>query len=92
MDWLCDREMSIYQAAFGGAVGSATVSAAAADDRGAAVAAAHATRLDKFEQRYAWFRDRLQEKRDVWGVFPEHWRVPQVGEGTAPRGVKKTAS
>lgn len=54
------------------------VSAAAADDRGAAEAAAHATRLDKFEQRFAWFRGRLAEKREVWGVFPEHWRVPQV--------------
>nr|BCL66276.1 hypothetical protein [Volvox reticuliferus] len=78
MDWMCDREMSIYQAAFGGAVGTATVSAAAADDRGAAVAAAHATRLDKFEQRYGWFRERLKEKREVWGVFPEQWRVPQM--------------
>ncbi|KAG2492670.1 hypothetical protein HYH03_009085 [Edaphochlamys debaryana] len=78
MDWLCDREMSIYQGAFGGAAGSGTLSAAAADDRGAAEVAAHATRLDKFERRFAWFRSRLEEKREVWGVFPEHWRVPQV--------------
>ncbi|GLI62858.1 hypothetical protein VaNZ11_005587 [Volvox africanus] len=78
MDWMCDREMNIYQSAFGGAVGVATVSAAAADDRGAAVAAAHATRLDKFEQRYGWFRDRMKEKREVWGVFPDQWRMPQM--------------
>ncbi len=66
------------------------VSAAAADDRGAAEAAAHATRLDKFEQRFAWFRGRLAEKREVWGVFPEHWRVPQVrglGSGAMEQGV-----
>ncbi|KXZ52139.1 vps53 [Gonium pectorale] len=78
MDWLCDREMTIYQSAFGGAAGSGTLSAAAADDRGAAEVAAHATRLDKFEQRFGWFRSRLMERKEVWGVFPEHWRVPQV--------------
>nr|BCL66141.1 hypothetical protein [Volvox africanus] len=80
MDWMCDREMTIYQSAFGGAVGVASVAAAAAaaDDRGAAVAAAHATRLDKFEQRYGWFRERLKEKHEVWGVFPDQWRVPQM--------------
>nr|ADI46829.1 VPS53Bf [Volvox carteri f. nagariensis] len=78
MDWLCSREMSIYQSAFGGAVGMMVGATAAADDRGAAVAAAHATRLDKFEQRFGWFRERLKEKREVWGVFPQHWRVPQM--------------
>nr|ADI46897.1 VPS53Af [Volvox carteri f. nagariensis] len=78
MDWLCDREMSIYQSAFGGAVGMMVGATAAADDRGAAVAAAHATRLDKFEQRFVWFRERLKEKREVWGVFPQHWKVPQM--------------
>ncbi|GFR43120.1 hypothetical protein Agub_g4124 [Astrephomene gubernaculifera] len=78
MDWLCDREVSIYQTAFGGAAGIGTVSVAAADDRGAAEVAAHATRLDKFERRFAWFRARLEEKGEVWGVFPRRWRVPQV--------------
>ena len=78
MDWMCEREMNIYQSAFGGAAGSGTLAAQQADDRGAAEVAAHATRLDKFEQRFAWFRQRLDAKRELWGVFPAHWRVPQV--------------
>eukprot|EP00198_Chlamydomonas_reinhardtii_P007003 XP_001696339.1 subunit of GARP complex [Chlamydomonas reinhardtii] len=78
MDWMCEREMNIYQSAFGGAAGSGTLAAQQADDRGAAEVAAHATRLDKFEQRFAWFRQRLDAKRELWGVFPAHWRVPQM--------------
>nr|ADI46827.1 VPS53Df [Volvox carteri f. nagariensis] len=77
MDWLCSREMSIYQSAFGGAVGM-MVGATATATAAAAAADAHATRLDKFEQRFGWFRERLKEKREVWGLFPPHWRVPQM--------------
>ncbi len=84
MDWLCDREMTIYTTAFGGGAGSGALSsqaAAAADDRGAAEAAAHALRLDKFELRFGWFRSRLADKKELWGVFPEAWHVPQVSTG-----------
>lgn len=43
-----------------------------------AIASADASKLDRFERRFAWFRARLDERRGVWALFPEAWRVPQT--------------
>jgi hypothetical protein len=40
--------------------------------------ATDARMLDRFERRYAWYRQRLEDRRDVWAVFPASWRVPQT--------------
>lgn len=37
-----------------------------------------AAKLDRFERRFAWFKGRLEERKEVWGLFPAAWRVPQV--------------
>eukprot|EP00798_Chlamydomonas_sp_ICE-L_P013815 gene13815-19731_t len=41
-------------------------------------ASSEAGKLDKFERRYLWFKSRLDEKRDQFGLFPENWRVAQT--------------
>lgn len=37
-----------------------------------------ASKLDRFERRFAWFRGRLDERREIWALFPPGWRVPQT--------------
>ena len=34
--------------------------------------------LDAVERRYAWIKRNLKAKEEMWGVFPPHWRVPQL--------------
>ena len=34
--------------------------------------------LDQVERRYAWIKRNLKAKEAMWGVFPEHWRFPQL--------------
>ena len=34
--------------------------------------------LDAVERRYAWIKRNLKTKEEMWGVFPPHWRVPQL--------------
>ncbi|KAK9858463.1 hypothetical protein WJX84_000384 [Apatococcus fuscideae] len=34
--------------------------------------------LDRMERRYNWLRKRLKAREEVWAVFPESWRVPQL--------------
>ncbi|KAK9837632.1 hypothetical protein WJX74_001749 [Apatococcus lobatus] len=34
--------------------------------------------LDRMERRYNWLRKRLKAREEVWAVFPEAWRVPQL--------------
>eukprot|EP00878_Enallax_costatus_P033636 GHUV01037174.1.p1 GENE.GHUV01037174.1~~GHUV01037174.1.p1 ORF type:complete len:827 (+),score=323.16 GHUV01037174.1:597-3077(+) len=58
MDWLCEREMTVYQTIFS--------------------MSGDAAKLDRFERRFAWFKQRLEERKEVWGVFPASWRVPQT--------------
>lgn len=58
MDWLCDREMTVYQTIFS--------------------MSGDAAKLDRFERRFAWFKTRLEERKEVWAVFPDTWRVPQT--------------
>lgn len=58
MDWLCDREMTVYQTIFS--------------------MSGDAAKLDRFERRFAWFKGRLEERKEVWEVFPAAWRVPQT--------------
>jgi hypothetical protein len=58
MDWLCEREMTVYQTIFS--------------------MSGDAAKLDRFERRFAWFKGRLEERKEVWAVFPNHWRVPQT--------------
>lgn len=58
MDWLCEREMAVYQTIFS--------------------MSGDAAKLDRFERRFAWFKGRLDERKEVWGLFPTAWRVPQV--------------
>jgi hypothetical protein len=58
MDWLCEREMTVYQTIFS--------------------MSGDAAKLDRFERRFAWFKGRLEERKEVWAVFPTHWRVPQT--------------
>eukprot|EP00879_Flechtneria_rotunda_P008030 GHRR01008412.1.p1 GENE.GHRR01008412.1~~GHRR01008412.1.p1 ORF type:complete len:961 (+),score=374.37 GHRR01008412.1:225-3107(+) len=58
MDWLCEREMTVYQTIFS--------------------MSGDAAKLDRFERRFAWFKGRLEERKEVWGVFPPAWRVPQT--------------
>lgn len=69
MDWLCEKEMGVYATVFGGT--------SAMPD----TAAGPGSRLERFEARFAWFRKRLEEKKDVYALFPDAWRVPQVGQG-----------
>jgi vacuolar protein sorting-associated protein 53 len=41
--------------------------------------ATDARMLDRFERRYTWYRQRLEEKAPVWeAIFPASWRVPQT--------------
>eukprot|EP00241_Pyramimonas_parkeae_P017643 CAMPEP_0114299464 /NCGR_PEP_ID=MMETSP0059-20121206/12989_1 /TAXON_ID=36894 /ORGANISM="Pyramimonas parkeae, Strain CCMP726" /LENGTH=843 /DNA_ID=CAMNT_0001421941 /DNA_START=19 /DNA_END=2550 /DNA_ORIENTATION=+ len=35
-------------------------------------------RLDRTERRYAWFKRQLRSKEEVWQLFPNSWRVPQM--------------
>jgi hypothetical protein len=58
MDWLCEREMTVYQTIFS--------------------MSGDAAKLDRFERRFAWFKGRLEERKELWAVFPTHWRVPQT--------------
>jgi hypothetical protein len=37
-------------------------------------------KLDRFERRFMWFRSRLEEKKEQWAIFPESWRVSEVGK------------
>ena len=30
------------------------------------------------ERRYNWLRKRLKAREEVWAIFPEAWRVPQL--------------
>ena len=30
------------------------------------------------ERRYNWLRKRLKSREEVWAIFPESWRVPQL--------------
>ena len=30
------------------------------------------------ERRYNWLRKRLRAREEVWAIFPEAWRVPQL--------------
>ncbi|KAF5837073.1 Vps53-like protein [Dunaliella salina] len=39
---------------------------------------ADTSKLDRFERRFQWFRNRLEERKAEWSIFPEQWRVPQV--------------
>ncbi|DBA83910.1 hypothetical protein WJX77_004419 [Trebouxia sp. C0004] len=34
--------------------------------------------LDRVERRYNWLRKRLRAREEVWAIFPEAWRVPQL--------------
>lgn len=34
--------------------------------------------LDRVERRYNWLRKRLRAREEVWAIFPEPWRVPQL--------------
>ena len=34
--------------------------------------------LDQVERRYAWVKRNLKAKEKMYGVFPEHWRFPQL--------------
>ncbi|KAK9815375.1 hypothetical protein WJX72_002419 [[Myrmecia] bisecta] len=34
--------------------------------------------LDRAERRYTWMRKRLRAREEVWAIFPEAWRVPQL--------------
>jgi hypothetical protein len=58
MDWLCDREMTVYQTIFS--------------------MSGDAAKLDRFERRFTWFKGRLEDRKEVWAVFPQSWRVPQT--------------
>eukprot|EP00775_Hariotina_reticulata_P007996 gene7996-8194_t len=58
MDWVCEREMTVYQTIFS--------------------MSGDAAKLDRFERRFSWFKGRLEERKEVWGVFPASWRVPQT--------------
>ncbi|KAI8462913.1 MAG: subunit of GARP complex [Monoraphidium minutum] len=58
MDWLCDREMTVYQTIFS--------------------MSGDAAKLDRFERRFVWFKTRLEERKEIWGLFPPAWRVPQT--------------
>lgn len=40
--------------------------------------AGDAAKLDRFERRFVWFKSRLEERREIWGLFPLAWRVPQT--------------
>lgn len=60
MDWLCEREMTVYTTIF-----------SMSNEGGPAS-------LERFERRYAWFAGRLEERREVWALFPPAWRVPQT--------------
>ena len=33
--------------------------------------------LDRVERRFAWLRRRLRARDEVWGLFPESWRILQ---------------
>ncbi|MEW5303961.1 MAG: hypothetical protein WDW36_006605 [Sanguina aurantia] len=70
MDWLCDREMTIYQVIFSGG--------GSADGAGAGGGQGGGSKLDRFERRFLWFRSRLEEKKENWAIFPDSWRVPQT--------------
>lgn len=35
-------------------------------------------RLDKFVNRFAWFKQRQEEMKGQWAIFPDAWRVPQT--------------
>ncbi|MEW5319492.1 MAG: hypothetical protein WDW38_010640 [Sanguina aurantia] len=72
MDWLCDREMTIYQVIFSGGGGSADGAGAGGGGQGGG------SKLDRFERRFLWFRSRLDEKKENWAIFPDSWRVPQT--------------
>lgn len=30
------------------------------------------------ERRYNWLRKRLKAREEVWAIFPEAWRLPQL--------------
>ncbi|KAL3139007.1 hypothetical protein ABBQ32_005811 [Trebouxia sp. C0010 RCD-2024] len=34
--------------------------------------------LDRVERRYNWLRKRLKGREEVWAIFPEAWRLPQL--------------
>ena len=34
--------------------------------------------LERTERRYGWLRKRLRAREEVWKVFPETWRLPQL--------------
>lgn len=34
--------------------------------------------LDRVERRYNWLRKRLKAREEVWAIFPEAWRLPQL--------------
>lgn len=41
-------------------------------------AGAETSKLDRFERRFAWFRSRLEDKKDQWAIFPESWEIPRT--------------
>jgi hypothetical protein len=103
MDWLCDREMTVYQTIFsmsGGLRGAGSPAAGECvewnrllRERPTPPRPIHPTKtancpfqhppgdaakLDRFDRRFVWFKSRLDERREVWGLFPASWRVPQT--------------
>eukprot|EP00201_Polytomella_parva_P018686 CAMPEP_0175063804 /NCGR_PEP_ID=MMETSP0052_2-20121109/14968_1 /TAXON_ID=51329 ORGANISM="Polytomella parva, Strain SAG 63-3" /NCGR_SAMPLE_ID=MMETSP0052_2 /ASSEMBLY_ACC=CAM_ASM_000194 /LENGTH=634 /DNA_ID=CAMNT_0016330059 /DNA_START=108 /DNA_END=2008 /DNA_ORIENTATION=- len=62
LDWLCDREVVAYQAVFGASSSSM----------------GEASRLDRFEKRFQWFKARSEDRKELWTAFPPDWRVPQM--------------
>ena len=38
----------------------------------------HDAKLESTERRYAWIKRNLKQKEEMWGVFPERWKVPQL--------------
>uniref|UniRef100_A0A7N0T4R0 Vps53 N-terminal domain-containing protein n=1 Tax=Kalanchoe fedtschenkoi TaxID=63787 RepID=A0A7N0T4R0_KALFE len=39
---------------------------------------AELAKLDKAERRYAWIKRRLRTNKEIWKIFPPHWRVPYL--------------
>lgn len=35
-------------------------------------------KLERTVNRYKWLLRRLESRRDVWGIFPSDWKVPQI--------------
>lgn len=58
MDWLCEREMTIYRSVF--------------------MVSGETGGLEKFDRRFGWFKQRMEEMTGQWGIFPKAWRVPQL--------------